>query len=49
MCIDNECPSKTFCHRHEDAGTLTPDPDYQSFALFNREDNESSCDYFIKV
>jgi hypothetical protein len=40
-CNDNLCPSKYYCHRF-----TAPIGIYQTYGIFNREDDAENCDMF---
>lgn len=42
MCEDRQCPAKDYCYRF----TAHPSPMWQSYGVFNREDDADNCDMF---
>lgn len=42
MCKDSLCPSKEYCYRF----TATESEVWQSYGIFNREDDAYNCDMF---
>jgi hypothetical protein len=41
-CLDNLCPSKEYCYRF----TAHTSPMYQSWGIFNREQDAYNCEMF---
>jgi len=41
-CNDALCPSKDYCHRFTSPASLV----YQSYGVFNREEDADNCDMF---
>ena len=41
-CNDSLCPSKEYCYR----STAPTSPMYQSWGIFNREEDADNCDMF---
>jgi hypothetical protein len=40
-CADNLCPSKETCYRYTAPASM-----YQSYGVFNREEDEDNCDMY---
>ena len=41
-CKDNLCPAKEYCYRY----TAKASPMYQSYGIFNREQDADNCEMF---
>jgi len=41
-CSDHQCPAKDYCYRF----TAPASPMWQSYGVFNREDDADNCDMF---
>lgn len=42
MCQDRQCPARDYCYRF----TANPSRMWQSYGVFNREDDADNCDMF---